>query len=287
MKVLKYVLAVIFILGGFWGIDSDNYISGFSSILLGSILIPKISSILRNKYKRFNRKRNRYSNYAALIIMIVLFSQQSGVMDNTSINPQNKFAESQQKRIKEEQHIKDSLDIILKKINLSVCKVYTAINSIELQAIKDADKKYPNFGDQHFKYSEKLRIKRTNNYIKEKGISELLVDKAIVYSTVCWEKERLKRVEEAIQQKKERKYRKEKIQKCYENTCNELGYKIKKNLNSPKSFEYVDCKYLGANGSNFTVLYRYRATNSLNALILSEVKVIINSDNCNIVEVIE
>ena len=79
-----------------------------------------------------------------------------------------------------------------------------------------------------------------------------------MYSDECSEKERLENVKKLKEQKQVQALKKDKIEDCFSNACSLTRRKIKSVMHNPKSFEYVDCKYLGAGESTFTISYAYR-----------------------------
>ncbi|WP_303315196.1 hypothetical protein Q4Q34_16040 [Flavivirga abyssicola] len=190
MKVLKYILAVLFFLIALGYLFSGSFLSFVFSTILGLVFLPDISKKLPTKFKIWNSRIFRYCSYIFLFIMIGLFTDEVS-LDSSS---EKSFDEKQQESIAELKPIKDSLDFIIKEYDLSVCQIYKDVSEIERKSIKDADNKYPDFGKKHLEYSEKLRIERTKQYWIEKGISEELFNKAILYSDECSEKERLENV---------------------------------------------------------------------------------------------
>ena len=93
MKVLKYVLAVIFIIGGLSTIFSNSIYSGVFSIILGIILIPKVSSFIKEKYQKWDTKSTRYSTYAMLLIVIGIFHNQPTLNNESKNNNQYAYQE--------------------------------------------------------------------------------------------------------------------------------------------------------------------------------------------------
>lgn len=70
MKGIKYIFAVIFILGGFGSIIKGSVIAGMISIFLGIMILPLASDQINLKFKSWNYKNVRYGIYFILLILI-------------------------------------------------------------------------------------------------------------------------------------------------------------------------------------------------------------------------
>jgi len=60
MKVVKYILAGLFILGGVGSIPQEASISGLFSILLGIVLLPPVSDYLKEKFPLYQNNQIRF-----------------------------------------------------------------------------------------------------------------------------------------------------------------------------------------------------------------------------------
>jgi len=74
MKVLKYVLAVLFIMGGLGNLFSGSPLSGLFTLILGIVFIPKISELIGTKIKDWDNKILRYGVYIGLFIVSAMFA---------------------------------------------------------------------------------------------------------------------------------------------------------------------------------------------------------------------
>ncbi len=279
MKVFKYVLAVLFFLTSLEALISASFLSSLFALILGLCFLPPISEKLKNRFDLWGKKGIRYIIYIVLFILVGAFSKESKSI--RKVEAKN----NQEVVTKNNNSIKDSLNAILKGYNLTVCNICSAVSKIEVKVIKDADIKFPNYGKHHNEYSERLRIKETNSYIKDKGISEDLLNSATVFAYECSETERKDRVEELKYKKRIKLAKKEKIEDCFGNACNLIQMEVKRSMHNSKSFVYVDCRYLGAENNSFTISYSFKGQNPLGAIVLEKVKAKISIEGCKVLTI--
>lgn len=73
MKVVKYVLGVLFILGGISSIAQGIVIAGLLMFVLGALFLPPVSEQLKEKFSFWQRKGIRYVSYIVLLGIIGAF----------------------------------------------------------------------------------------------------------------------------------------------------------------------------------------------------------------------
>ena len=286
MKIVKYILSVIFILSGLTSLK-NSLIGSILLICLGIILFPNISEFIKSKLNKWNSKGIRYTLYGLLFFFGSATTNYSKLKDGTELK--NKSLNSESMVVLEEEKIylenlKDSINEILLKQQLDICTVVNDISLLEQEAIKLADKKYPNFDyPQHSNYSEKLRISKTNSYLNKNNINQVFLDKVLLFNVECAEKDRLSRIENLKIKKVEQKIKKEAISKCLEAACSIVPDKIKSQLHNPKSFEKVNCKYLGAKGTTFSISITYRGENAFGSIRTEKKIADINIETCKLI----
>src|SRR5690606_10192894 len=86
MKVVKYVLGVLFILGGIGSLASGAFGAGLLTTLLGALFLPPISDALKEKFKFWQNKAVRYVSY---IVLFGIGGALAGAGNNVSGNDNN------------------------------------------------------------------------------------------------------------------------------------------------------------------------------------------------------
>ena len=91
-KVIKIIVAVLFILSAFGGIIKGEVLAGLCFLILGIIILPQISNKIKQSVKLFQSKGLRYVVYTVLFISGGLFIDRNGVDENSSnfIRKENK-----------------------------------------------------------------------------------------------------------------------------------------------------------------------------------------------------
>lgn len=83
MKILKYVLSSLFLLGGVGFISQGNTLSGLISILLGAILLPPISENLKSRFQFWQNKGLRYVIYIGIFILSGIFMERKNLTNSS------------------------------------------------------------------------------------------------------------------------------------------------------------------------------------------------------------
>ncbi|WP_010181556.1 hypothetical protein [Aquimarina agarilytica] len=287
MKVVKYILSAIFILSGLSSIVNKPIIGSILLVVLGIILFPNISDIIKKKFNKWNSKGLRYTGYFLLFFAASVIINSVGA--KIDIEAKNSPSNSIKVKIEEKKYLrklKDSINEILLKRQLNICSINEDISLLEIEAIKVADKRYPNFDyPQHGDYSEKVRINATNKYLRKMKITEGLLDKILIFNIECEEEERLSRIEKLEEAKAIKKVQKQKITECYNNACYSVNQKLKQSLHNPKSFEKVDCKYLRAKGNVFSISITYRGENTFGTIRTEKKIADININTCKLIKI--
>jgi len=78
MKAVKYILAVLFIIGGLGFSFQNSILSGIISIILGVLLIPVVSDKLKESVSLWKQKGVRYVSYTLLFILSGVFNNITG-----------------------------------------------------------------------------------------------------------------------------------------------------------------------------------------------------------------
>ncbi len=73
MKVVKYTLGVLFILGGIGSLLNGAFLAGFLIFILGLLFLPPISELSKEKIKLWQNKAVRYVSYIVLFIIASIF----------------------------------------------------------------------------------------------------------------------------------------------------------------------------------------------------------------------
>jgi len=68
MKIIKYILSIILIISGIRAFVENNILAGFIFIILGILIIPQLSIVLKNRFKLWDKNAFRYTLYAILIL---------------------------------------------------------------------------------------------------------------------------------------------------------------------------------------------------------------------------
>lgn len=82
MKIIKYVLSSLFLLGGVGFISQGNTLSGLISILFGAILLPQISENLKSKFQFWQNKGLRYIIYIGFFILSGIFMKRQNLSNS-------------------------------------------------------------------------------------------------------------------------------------------------------------------------------------------------------------
>lgn len=69
----------------------------------------------------------------------------------------------------------EKMNRLFKKQNTDICTIYKILYDIEGQTIKQADKKYPDFGVEHLEYQEKLYKQESKNLLNKYAINDSLL----------------------------------------------------------------------------------------------------------------
>jgi hypothetical protein len=280
LNVVASIIAIILLFSAIALLAEKGYISGLL-LLLTAIIVSPLPKILFKKVKPLTIRIVRVIAPIILFTIAGAFIQKDTLNNNLKTNPST----VDQEKIYLVQ-LKDSLNAILEPKKLDVCTIIKEINTLELEAIKQADKKYPNFeAPQHGNLSEKLRISKTNSYLKKKQLSESLYDKVLTFVNECSEADRKAKIQEDKIQQMLLQAEKNKIDECYKASCSIVPDKIKASLHNPKSFEKVNCKYLGSKGNTFSIRITYRGENAFGVIRTEKAIATIDIETCNLIEI--
>lgn len=81
MKLVKYVLGVLFILGGIGSIAQCSIIGGLLILILGAVFLPPVSEQLKEKFSFWQRKGIRYVTYIVLFFIAGAFMDKGKFSD--------------------------------------------------------------------------------------------------------------------------------------------------------------------------------------------------------------
>lgn len=134
MKVVKYVLGVLFILGGIGSLASGAFGAGLLTAILGALFLPPISDALKEKFKFWQNKAVRYVSY------IVLFGIAGAFMpkDVTSTKTSEQKVERNDVENVVEEKVEEELVINYKIENKAVIRYdkapsyFVLINKVDL-----------------------------------------------------------------------------------------------------------------------------------------------------------
>lgn len=84
MKVVKYVLGVLFILGGIGSLASGAFGAGLLTAILGALFLPPVSDALKEKFKFWQNKAVRYVSYVVLFFIAGAFIPKDVTSTKTS-----------------------------------------------------------------------------------------------------------------------------------------------------------------------------------------------------------
>ena len=127
--------------------------------------------------------------------------------------------------------------------------------------------------------------KNTHTYLKQNSITDSLYAVVLTYSDECLDKRIKERQRQLHFAKRGKEIRKEKVEKCYNKICEELYYSIRKTLHNPKSFEYVDCKYIDSKDNTLQIAYSYKGENALGAIRLATNTVTVDIESCKVISI--
>ncbi|MEL4308940.1 hypothetical protein [Joostella sp. CR20] len=69
MKVIKYIASVLLIISALGGISKGDFLTGLLFLILGIIILPPVSDILKEKFKLWQNKAVRYITYITFILI--------------------------------------------------------------------------------------------------------------------------------------------------------------------------------------------------------------------------
>lgn len=98
LKIVKYILAVLFIISVIANFSQGNFVAGLIFLILGVLLLPPISEQIKEKFKLWQRKGIRYVAYIVLFFVGATFIGKNGVSKpkNNSVAQEEKKAEPYQ-----------------------------------------------------------------------------------------------------------------------------------------------------------------------------------------------
>lgn len=80
----------------------------------------------------------------------------------------------------------EKLEQYFKERNTDLCSLYKKLNQLESESIKQADKKYPDFGDDNLNYSTKWYENEKSKFFSKNKINDSLTTYILVFgSTYC------------------------------------------------------------------------------------------------------
>lgn len=326
MKVVKYVLGVLFILGGIGALAQGAFGAGLLTAILGVLLLPPVSDALKEKFKFWQNKAVRYVSYIVLVGVI-------GALPKSPAEEMAKKVESRKKFVIE--YIKkDTLDKSLqnarnlaetgelfKNYNYSfehtkkhITEQYDSINKVFVVTFNP---KF-NFTDENKSsyiledktngklqdYVVKFSVNDNNEIVSKKTIltyskageieydnSEVPELNSLIDEEVVNPIKEIKAMEKQILKQKEEHEKRvaEFVDKClssWDHSHRELVKLVKQNMNNPKSFEHVETRY-GVTGDYAGIVMVYRDTNAFGAIVTNSIKAKVSLDDCSLISVEE
>ncbi|PQJ76544.1 OB-fold protein [Polaribacter glomeratus] len=76
MKIIKYILSIFFLLGGFGFLAKSQILSGICLVILGIILFPMFTDKLKESINLWSKKGFRYGSYILLFILALFLSKE-------------------------------------------------------------------------------------------------------------------------------------------------------------------------------------------------------------------
>lgn len=77
----------------------------------------------------------------------------------------------------------EKLEQYFKERNTDLCSLYEKLNQLELESIKQADKKYPDFGDENLNYSTKWYENEKSKVFNKNKINDSLTTYILVFGS--------------------------------------------------------------------------------------------------------
>jgi len=149
MKVVKYVLGVLFILGGIGSLASGAFGAGLLTTILGALFLPPISDALKEKFKFWQNKAVRYVSYIVLFGIIGAFMPKDLPQNNkTGATKENKPVEEKESTPKQT------------KLNFKTCN-YAGSEFYVIPDMKAADV-YINFQERGFEVNKNIKNEGTD-----------------------------------------------------------------------------------------------------------------------------
>lgn len=315
MKILKYVISIGLFVGGIRALVEGNVLMSVFFMIVGLLVFPIISEILKSKITLW---QNKYVRYGVIVGLVIIGGTLKSKADKQKLESTPEFLA--------EKFVKDNPNNKLIKIADTLLKLDDYFDSEE-------SKKY--FNDKNFKANTDgsvsykfLDIEKdtlfkdyqnleNGNYIidynlifdfkdnnvntvkavakysngSEKEFSEsnvISIEKLLNTSEILKMKDAVAKLEEAQKQDKENEQRKAKFEKeCFtvmEGYNFSLVKLVKENLHDADSFEHVETKFKLMDGFA-VVIMKYKAKNGFNAMRLNQITAKINYD-CQVVEIL-
>lgn len=149
MKVVKYTLGVLFILGGIGSLLNGAFVAGFLIFILGALFLPPISDALKEKFKFWQNKAVRYVSYIVLFGIIgTLMPKDSPLNNETDTAKENKSVETKESKPKQT------------KLNFKTCN-YAGGKFYIIPDMNAADV-YMNFQERGFKINKNIKNEGTD-----------------------------------------------------------------------------------------------------------------------------
>ena len=314
MKILKYVISIVLLIGGIRAFVEGNVLMSIFFLLAGLVVFPNISEILKSKITLWQNKFVRYGMIVGLVIVGGAFKSKADKQKVESTpqflaekffkdNPNNKLIKIADTLLKLDDYF-DSEDskkyfyddnfiinsdgkVSYKFLDVkkdSLFKDYQNLESgnyiIDYNLIFDFKDKNVNSVKAIAKYSN-----GTEKVFSESNI--VSIEKLLNTSEILKMREAVAKLGEAQKLYKENEAKKAKFEEeCFTGMN---GYNlalvnyIKENLHDADSFEHVETKFKLMDGYA-VVIMKYRAKNGFNAMRLNQVTAKINYD-CQVLEV--
>ncbi len=149
MKVVKYILGVLFILGGIGSLLNGAFVAGFLIFILGALFLPPISDSLKEKFKFWQNKAVRYISYIVLFGIIGTLMPKD-LPQNNETDTTKEYKSVEAKKITPKQ----------KKLNFKTCN-YSGDEFYIIPDMKAADV-YMNFQERGFKINKNIKNEGTD-----------------------------------------------------------------------------------------------------------------------------
>lgn len=291
MKVVKYILGVTLLFGGFASIFEDKISSGFLALILGAIILPPISEQLKEKFKLWQNKGLRYVAYIFLFFLfgITLEKQEAkqkaespeGIAEafvkshsknplistidslkslERTFNTDGEIAFSGNSEFKKQTDGSviyspkfNKRDSLYKDYQKADKKMldYDLIFNIKNGKVSSIKASVLHYGDNDRVLFDSLNIPAVATWINRKEVEKMNVAKS--------------KLEEAQRNLADIKKKQEDWQKhcisSWDGSCPKLVRVLKDNLKDPESFEHMET-YVKYGDDYVTVVMKYRAKNS-------------------------